>query len=125
MLTFLNFPNPRAIAASLARGPAYTAVIDGRILASGGILPFWKGVGEAWIVSSELVSEHRVFFAKAVWRILNQLIIDDGFERVQTTVDAEHKVSIKWLERMGFEYEGTMRKFIGGRDHYRYARVRE
>jgi len=46
-------------------------------------------------------------------------------ERVQTTIDAEHEVSKAWAERMGFVNEGLMRKYIAGRDFYRYALIRE
>jgi RimJ/RimL family protein N-acetyltransferase len=46
-------------------------------------------------------------------------------DRIQTVVDAEHTVSHKWVERMGFKNEGLMRKYLGGRDFYRYALIRE
>jgi len=122
MLTFLNFPNPKAIATNLARGKAFTMVNSENIIASGGILPLWKGVGEAWIVSSDLVKHHWLSFARAV--LLNLKKMEPEFERVQTTVDAEHEVSMKWVEWMGFRKEGLMKKFIGGRDYWRYARIR-
>ena len=124
MLTFLNFPNPSAIAKALADGMAYTIVNSKHLVASGGVVPSWKGVGEAWLVSSPLVQEHKIFFLRTVQAELNKMIEEGNFERVQTTVDAEHLVSIKWVKWMGFENEGLMRKFIGGRDFWRYARVR-
>jgi len=124
-LTFMNFPNPKLIAENLARGPAFTGVADGEIIASGGILPLWKGVGEAWVVSSDLVNLYPLTFAKVIWRKLKELIKIMNFERIQTTVDIEHKVSIAWVERMGFEYEGPMRKYLAGRTYLRYAWVKE
>jgi hypothetical protein len=122
MLTFLNFPDPREVAKRLATGPAYTLVNSKNIVAAGGVVPFWKGVGEGWVISSDLVPQHGIAFAKTVLRMLED--IEKNFERIQTTVDAEHKVSLKWVEWMGFKCEGLMRKFIGGRDYYRFARVR-
>jgi hypothetical protein len=124
LLTYLNFPNPRSIACNLAKGPAYTAVSDGKIVASGGILPLWKGVGEAWIVSSDLVPKNKIAFVKAVADILGKLVKEKDFDRVQTTIDKDHAASIKWAERMGFINEGVMEKFIGGRDYIRYALIR-
>ena len=43
-------------------------------------------------------------------------------QRVQATVLKENKKAIKWIEFLGFEREGLMRKYVGG-DHYLYARV--
>lgn len=123
-LTFLNFPDPKAIAINLTRGPAYT-LENGGIIACGGILPLWKGVGEVWVVSSPLVEKHPIFFAKTAWRKLFEMIKDLDLERVQSLVDAEHKVSMVWVERMGFKQEGVMRKYMNGRDFIRYAWVRE
>ena len=123
-LTFLNFPDPRAIAMNLARGPAYT-LTNGEIIGCGGILPLWKGVGEAWVISSPQVEKHPIAFARTIWRKLFELIDSMGLERVQSLVDAEHKVSMVWVERMGFKQEGLMRKYMDGRDFIRYAWVRE
>ena len=123
-LTIMHFPNPRSVANNLARGPAFTGLADGEIIACGGILPLWKGVGEAWVVSSELVSLYPITFAKVIWRKMKAIIEELELERVQTTVDAEHKVSQRWLERMNFKNEGVMRKFLGGRDYYRFAWIK-
>ena len=125
LITFLNFPNPKLIAETLGRGPAFTLLSDGQIIACGGIVPFWKGVGESWVISSKLVNQYPLSFAKVVWRKLLELIDKFNFERVQTVVDAENIVSQKWLERMGYKNEGQMRKYIKGRTFYRYAWIKE
>jgi hypothetical protein len=120
----MNFPDPMAMANNLARGPAFT-IANGVPVACGGILPLWKGVGEAWIVSSPLVEKYPITFAKVVWKKLKLLIEIMDLERVQTMVDCNHKVSQEWVKRMGFKKEGKMSKYIGGRDFYRYALVKE
>jgi hypothetical protein len=124
-LTFMNFPKPELIAKRFTRGPAYTIVASEGLVASGGILPLWKGVGEAWVVTSELVDTYPLLFAKTVWRKLYEIIDGNGIERVQTTIHKDFIVSQKWAERMGFKNEGLMRKYLGGEDYYRYALVRE
>lgn len=124
-LTFLNFPNPKLIAENLTKGPAFTAFNDGEIVACGGIMPFWKEVGEAWVITSPLVSQYPLFFAKTVWRKLRDLIKSMNLERVQTMVDAENIISQRWVERMNFKNEGLMRKYLGGRDYIRYALIKE
>lgn len=124
-MTFLKFPDPMTIAKSLTKGPSLTASVNGDILFCGGIVPMWKGVGEAWVVTSPLVDQYPFSFAKTVWRKLLFFAKSLEFDRVQTTVDIEHSVSIEWVERMGFVREGLMRKYIIGRDFYRYALIRE
>jgi len=124
-LTFMNFPKPELVAKRFTGGPAYTIVASEGLVASGGILPLWKGVGEAWVVTSELVDTYPLLFAKTVWRKLYEIIDGNGIERVQTTIHKDFIVSQKWAERMGFKNEGLMRKYLGGEDYYRYALVRE
>lgn len=121
--TFLNFPNPQAIANNLMNGPAFT-LTNGQPIACGGILILWKGVGEGWIITSPEVENHPIVFAKTVWREMERIIRELKLDRVQTLVDSEHKVSQKWVKRMGFHKEGLMVKYIGGRDFFRYALIR-
>ena len=125
MLTFQNFPSPRATGEHLAKGPAYTGLADGEIVACGGILPLWKGVGEAWVISSELVPKYPLFFHRTISWMLDHLIEKMKLVRVQTTVHSKHERSIKWVERMGFVNEGLMRKYIAGEDYIRFARVED
>lgn len=124
LVTFQNFINPNAVATNLAKGIAFTGLVNDDVMACGGILPLWKGVGEAWVVTSPLVVSYPTFFAKTIYRKLLAIVEILRLERVQTTVDAEHTVSLGWVEWMGFKQEGLMERYIGGRDFYRYARVR-
>lgn len=123
-LAFMHFPNPKAIASRLAKGPAFT-MLNGNIIACAGVLPLWKGSGEGWAVTSPLVEKYPVTFAKSVFLKITEIIEEMQLIRLQTVVDAEHTVSQNWLKRMGFKDEGLMRKYLGGRDFYRYAWIRE
>jgi len=124
-LTYMNFPDPELIAKRFTKGIAYTIETPEGLVASGGVLPLWKGVGEAWVVTSELVETYPVLFAKTVWRKLYEIINTNGIERVQTTIHKDHVVSQRWAERMGFKSEGLMKKYLGGEDYYRYALIKE
>ena len=124
-LTFMNFPKPELIAKKFTKGIAYTIEAPEGLVASGGVIPLWKGVGEAWVVTSELVETYPVLFAKTVWRKLLEIISANGIERIQTTIHKDHIVSQRWVERMGFENEGLMKKYLGGEDYYRYALIKE
>ena len=124
-LTFNSFPNPKAISLRLTKGPAYTIVANSDLVACAGVLPLWKGVGEGWAVTSNLVEKYPVFFAKTVWAKITEIIEVMQLIRLQTLVDCDHVVSQNWLDRMGFTNEGIMRKYLGGRDFFRYAWIRE
>jgi hypothetical protein len=125
MVTFENYANPEQVGRNLLKGMAYTLTTNGEIIACGGVMPFWKGVGEAWVVTSPLVEKYRLAFAKVVHNKLSEIIRRNGYERVQTCVHADFMSSRRWVERMGFKPEGLMKKYIGGQDYVRYAWVRE
>lgn len=122
-ITFLNFPNPRAMANTFARGEAYTMEVDGELVACGGVLPLWKGVGEVWLVASPLVERHKTAVGLAVVRKLKEM--KKKYERLQTVIDREFVLSREWAVWMGFRSEGVMKKYIDGRDYIRYAMVKE
>lgn len=122
-LALLSFPDPIDMARSFLRGPAFT-MVNGDIIACGGVLKLWKGVGEGWLLTSPLIELHRVAFGRAAVRTIERLMDDLQLERLQTMVDAEHWVSRGWLQWMGFEPEGVMKKYLGGRDFIRFAKVR-
>jgi hypothetical protein len=123
---FSNIPNPMVAAYNLARGPSFTGVYEGEIVGCGGVILFWKGVGEAWLITSPLVDKFRLTFAKTIHRKLEELIKSLDLERVQAIVDAEFKTGQKFIERMGFinETPSGMKKYIGGRTFYRYALIK-
>ena len=124
-MTFLNMPDPLSISQFLSKGIAFTLMNEVDIVACGGIVKFWNGVGEAWVVTSHKVNLYPLSFAKTVYRKLQEIINRMDLERVQTVVDVEHITSLKWVEWMGFKKEGLMRKYINGRDFYRYAWIKE
>lgn len=123
-LSFMKFPNPKLISLRLTKGPAFT-ITNGNIIACGGVLPLWKGVGEGWMVTSPLVEKYPILFAKTAWAKITEIIENLQLVRLQTVVHSEHIVSQKWLQRMGFTNEGLMRKYLGDIDYFRYAWIRE
>ena len=124
---FSFLPNPEISAHNLAKGPAFTGLFEGEIIACGGVLPFWKGMGEAWLVTSPLVEKFKLSLAKSVHDKLEEIIKKMKLERVQTLVDGEHITGQKFIERLGFinETPNGMRKYLGGRTYYRYALIKE
>lgn len=120
-----SFGDPLAVANSFAaNGLGMTVLVDGRPIACAGIVFLWKGVGEAWTLTSPLVEQHRKSFHRAVVTMLDQTQTHRRLHRVQTAVHEGFEVSQFWLERLGFACEGAMVDYGPDRETYlRYARV--
>lgn len=111
-------------AASAAAGPAWTLLLDGDPVGCGGVVLLWPGVGEAWSLSAESAAAIPLALHRAVREGLAEAQMRYRLHRIQAAVLACHVVGRRWLALLGFEEEGTMRKYgPGGHDFVRMARV--
>lgn len=118
------FPDLKKRAEELDGTAAYTAMVDGEIIACAGVVKLWPGVGEAWMMVSGVVEKYPVFFHRTVKRILNRIQEKYQLHRIQGTVRADFEKGHHWIETLGFRCEGLQRMFGADRaDHYRYART--
>jgi len=107
----------------LARGgPAYSAFVDGKIIAMGGVFILWPGTGEAWCLTSPEIRKHAVFFIRAVNRYLDIIAQAKKLERIQAAVQADFLAGMKFAEGVGFEAEGLMPKYFNGKSFIRFAK---
>lgn len=105
-------------------GTCYSGFVDDELIACAGINILWPGVGEAWAVVTPRIYKHPLFFHKAIVHELNAIIKKHKLCRIQATVLNDFPKGKEWLERLGFEPEGIMRKYdTEGLDHARYAKV--
>lgn len=107
-------------------GPAITLwTEDGTVIACAGVAcGAWKGFGEYWLVPSV----HVKHFPKAVFKTAVEFIEDTidklGLYRVQAVIMANNPAHVRWIEALGFEREGLMKKFGPMKeDKFLYARV--
>lgn len=105
-------------------GPAWTGVLDGRVIGCAGFAMRWKGRASAWcIIGADVprgawLSIHRGVVARiaqlpalGIWRLEAETM--HGFIE-----------GARWLRLLGFEHEGLARGYgPGGQDFGRYARV--
>jgi hypothetical protein len=107
-----------------AGGPGFSAVLDhGEVVASGGVMLQWPGVGCGWALTSELVEDYMLTFHRAFKRTIEKVQRDYRLDRIQTIVHEDHVVSQRWLARLGFEEESLMLKVLGGENYYQYRRL--
>ena len=101
--------------------PSYSGFVDDEYAFSAGIVES-LGVGTVWVLTTPLVEKYPLWFSKAVRNMLNAGTDLYKLQRIQATVLKENTKAIKWIEFLGFEREGLMRKYVGG-DHYLYSRI--
>lgn len=101
-------------------GPAASAEVDGRIIASAGIAQIGFGMGALWAF---LAADSGRQFVK-LDRCTRRMLEIPKFRRIEASADASFMPACRWLELLGFTAEGVMRKYgPSGEDCIRYARV--
>lgn len=105
---------------SRAPGTAVTARMGDRILLCGGVTTVDAERGVLWALLSVSASAHLVRLHRGVERFLSV----QRPRRLEATVEEGFGPGCRWLELLGFEYEGRMRGYgMNGETHLRYARV--
>ncbi len=103
---------------------AFTLIDNGHLVAAGGIIPIWDGMGEAWLIPSDVMPGYRLQVIKIVRKRIDEIIDSDNLRRLQATVRADYDVATRFVEFLGFKREGLMRNYgPGGADHYMYSRI--
>lgn len=99
-------------------GPCYTLIVDEQMVASAGMVIHWPGMAELWAITTPLVEDYPLTFHRVVRDGLDKQITEHGLHRVECTVLTNHKVSVKWLTKMGFDIEGIRRKYDPYKNDY-------
>lgn len=101
-------------------GLSATAMDGATVLACAGIVIEPFGSGTLWSFVSDEAGRHFVRLDRCVRRMLSI----PRLRRIDATTEVGFAQGCRWLEMLGFENEGVMRKYgPDGADHYRYARV--
>lgn len=103
-----------------AAGPAITATVDGEPVACCGIARAQFNTGVLWGFVGESAGRNMLRLHRAASRFIGAL----PMTRIESTVEQGFAPGCRWLELLGFESEGLMRKYgPDGSNHLRYARV--
>lgn len=106
-----------------ANGPAYTGFVDGKVAGFAGVILMWPGVGEGWILGSDLFAENKLWFVRNVKSYMTKIINTHQMHRLQTTVMHGHTNLIRLVEFLGMEFEGRLKSYgPHGEDYLMYAR---
>jgi len=105
-------------------GQSYSAFFDDEVIFVGGIRIILPHVGEGWVICAENIGQFVRELYYYVRHILDVLTNIYDLHRVQAHVKTNWKSACHFVERLGFEKEGLLKKYILGEDYYIYARIR-
>ncbi len=89
----------------------------------GGFL-FVPGVVHLWGLISDDAKQKPLAFHRIVSDLLDYYGKTSQTRRIQMDVKADFEEGQKWAKALGFEYEGTMKRYgVNGDDFHLYARV--
>lgn len=109
-------------------GPAFTAVLDHSVLACGGVVIQWKGMGSAWMVLAEDIGSHGLWLSRVTIKFLKQIKHDYNLHRMEAMALEECTRNQAWLELCGFtrENNGIAKSYLPDkRSMVRYEWVEE
>jgi hypothetical protein len=107
-------------------GHGYSLMKNGHLIASAGVYPVWEGLGEAWVVPSDLIYRYKIELVKQINHYFRELLEKHNYRRVQATVRADFETGHRFIEFFGFKRESLLKSYgPDGADHVQYALLRE
>jgi len=104
-----------------------TCVFEGEIVAVAGIIVYWPGVAEVWMMLTKKARKKGIFGLiafNAIAKKINDWIVDHKLRRVQAQVRSDFPKALKMIKTLGFKYEGTKKQFSpDGADMQMFARI--
>ena len=103
---------------------AYTLMVNGIPVACVGLVLQDWGKAEAWTLFSNSFQNHVLTIYRLIKTGLKMAFHEKNLSRIQATIDPSYPATVKWIESLGFEYEGRLRKYGPlGQDFLMYART--
>ena len=103
---------------------SFTAILNNKPIVSAGMKMVWGKVAEGWVIGTDEMWKHPISVAKIIKRDFARIAKEQDIERIQTAVRKDFETGIRFVEWLGFEREGLMKKWgFDGTDQYMYARI--
>lgn len=105
----------------------YTVIFEGQIVAVGGMIVLWEGVGELWLMLTAECRKNGIFGVIALSAIrdkVEELIENNNIRRAQSMIRTDFPQAIKMIESFGFRREGLLEQYCPDKgDVYIYAQI--
>lgn len=103
-------------------GLSFSAIVNGWVIASAGLMPLWPGVAEAWLLASNRIDQHAIAIGRAVRTRFRQMIDAEQLHRVQAAIRSDTPSLVRLPQWLGMKHEGHMLAYDQfGADYERYA----
>lgn len=107
-------------------GWSFSAMNNGWLIGSAGLVPLWPGVAEAWLLASDRINDHAISAGRIVRKRLFEIVDEEGLHRVQAMTRSDTPSLKRWAAWLGMKHEGKMLSYNQNRDDFeRYAWVRK
>lgn len=94
-----------------------------KLLGIGGVLPFWEGSGEAWMLVTPEFKKCPMRGLKDIQFLLDYLFQKEGFKRIQANIATNFNMAHRFIMKCGFSPESIMPNFGPNGEHFtRYVR---
>ena len=92
------------------------------VLGCGGVVPYWAGRAEAWVVFGQNAKHKMVQLRRCVIRFFDMC----EHSRIESVIDLNSPVAHRWIKSLGFTVEAPLMKNYWGlnKDAVLYARIR-
>ena len=106
------------------QGYGYCVIDDGKPMLCFGVVPYWPGVAELWLIpDKKKISEHKIKFHKGALQFMKLAAADLKLKRLQVTVSSLNVSALKWIKSIYFEEEGILKHYgVDGSDYKMFAR---
>ena len=102
----------------------FTGVKENRPIVCGGIIKYWQGCYEGWVIASHYINNYPIETARTIKKYTDYLIEKNNIHRLQTAVLHSFDDGHRFAKFLGMEPEGLMKKYdYMEQDYMRYARV--
>ena len=101
----------------------FTARLEGKVIGCAGVFKKWEGTGQAWVMISDKMMKHKLWFHRIVRQLLQQVAQAEPYARIEAVVKAESERNIQWIETLGFHRETPepMKHYRPEGDYYLYS----
>lgn len=102
----------------------FTLLEDGAVLGCCGVIKMWPGVGTWWMVIADDLRRRPKLLLKTAREVVELIAENHRFHRFEVFMDPEKTRHIRFVEALGFTFEGRMiQHTVDRRDHLLYARI--
>jgi hypothetical protein len=81
---------------------AFTALVDGKSVASGGIRTSSGGICEAWFIHSDDFKQKYISVCKEIKKVFNMMLMSHDVKIVTASYDLDNEVDKRFMEWLGF-----------------------